>query len=631
MGRNSVDQVGIYDSRQFMRVNQVVGNRRVCALTRVSTQHEQQTNALVNQNQWIIDEISRHEDWLFDLHTDLYTDAGISGTSLKKRVEFNEMIQRAKSGQYDLIVTREVCRFMRNARLTLTLVDELEKCGVEVYFVNDGIWSFNKDDYFKLTIMSTYAEQESRKTSERVLSGQAVSRANGVQYGTGNILGYDLVKGIRSIDTTYVINEEQADTVRKIYELVLCGMGMKKIKHYLEENGHKTAKGKSKWYESTIERILRNKTYRGDIEYFKSYTEDPLTHERVSQLDRDRRVVKEGKHPAIIEVDMWNRVQEVIDSRLNHVANFDKSKKQLNGIVVNKNVYCRKMRCGCGRRFKLDLGRVDGTGTYRCYSLIDDGSQEKRLEKSLLLEDNCSVQGIIDWKLDLFTLKVFNCLSYNLDAVKERLLLAIEKSYVCKGRTGYSETDKIKLEDAISRFDDRLDRLLDMRVDGELSKEDYDRRKAKIEEDKVQKQQSLKNILVSMSDVDRKDETLNAVKEFLDDVLDFPKVKGNITQIPEPLIETYVNSIKACANNVFEYNIRVNPQAEVISPLVCPDEEYNSFIHPAMKHIDNSKAVLLAEFTVDYELAKQYANSLKKKVKRVHWEVPAIIRVYANI
>lgn len=154
---------------------------------------------------------------------------------------------------------------------------------------------------------------------------------------------------------------------------------MKKIKHYLGKNGNLTAKKRTKWHESTIERIARNRTYCGDFEYMQSVTIDPLTHERIKQKDKSRRIIRKGKHPAIIEPEMWNRVQEVIDSRVNHNLVSDGSKHIMRGIVTNKDVYCRKMRFGCGRRFKLDQGRKDGTGTYRCYALIDDGSQEKRL------------------------------------------------------------------------------------------------------------------------------------------------------------------------------------------------------------------------------------------------------------
>ena len=155
----------------------------------------------------------------------------------------------------------------------MTCFDETEE-GIRPHFA----WSFNKDDYFKLTIMSTYAEEESRKVSERVFSGQATARANGVHFGNGNILGYDLVKGKNSKETTYIINEEQAETVRVIYNLALQGYGMKKIKNYLEDNGYKTAYGKSRWYVSSIEKILRYKTYIGVYEYMQNVTINPLTH-----------------------------------------------------------------------------------------------------------------------------------------------------------------------------------------------------------------------------------------------------------------------------------------------------------------------------------------------------------------
>lgn len=127
----------IYDSRIFIQnKKKISGNLKVCAFTRVSTEHEQQVNALENQNQWITDLINQHPEWEFDAEKDLYVDEGISGTSMNKRKSFNEMISKAKAGVYDLIITREVCRFMRNAKITLMLVDELKQRGVEVYFVN---------------------------------------------------------------------------------------------------------------------------------------------------------------------------------------------------------------------------------------------------------------------------------------------------------------------------------------------------------------------------------------------------------------------------------------------------------------------------------------------------------------
>ncbi|MBO5072574.1 MAG: recombinase family protein [Eubacterium sp.] len=282
----------------------------------------------------------------------------------------------------------------------------------ETYFVNDGIWTFKADDYLKLMIMSQYAEQESRKNSESVLSGQATPRSNGVHFGNGNILGYDLVKGEKSCDTTYKINEEEAATVRKIFELSLKGYGMKRIRQYLEDHGYKAAQGKYKWYESTIERILRRRTYMGEYEYLQSVTSDPLKHSRIGFSKGDAT----GKRTA-------------------------------KGYAGNKDIYCRKLRCGCGRRFRKDMQAVNHTSTYRCYQLVDDRNQEERARRSEILQDNCSVYGIRDWKLDLFTLRVFDYLECNIREVKERLLAVVDNAFVETSKHKASQTDSAKIEE----------------------------------------------------------------------------------------------------------------------------------------------------------------------------------------
>lgn len=156
-----------FDARNVSKKRNIEKNKRKVAMyVRVSTEHEQQINALANQKQWAVGLANDNKDWVFNPETDLYVEEGLSGTSMKKRPAFEKMINKAKAGDYDLIAVREVCRFMRNAKLTLTLVDELIDAGVEVYFANDAIWSCNENDYFKLTIMAQYAEQESRKVSE---------------------------------------------------------------------------------------------------------------------------------------------------------------------------------------------------------------------------------------------------------------------------------------------------------------------------------------------------------------------------------------------------------------------------------------------------------------------------------
>lgn len=631
-----------HDARNVSRSRAVItGRRRVAIDVRVSTEHEQQMNALENQIQWARELGSDHEDWIFDVDRDLYVERGLSGTSMKKRPEFQKMIRLAKEGQYDLIVVREVCRFMRNAKITLNLVDELLSYGVEVYFVNDGIWSRNREDYFKLTIMAQYAEQESRKTSERVFSGQAVARENGNIFGNGNILGYRMIVGEKSKDSHYIIVEEEAETVKKIYELAMKGLGIKKIKHYLEGANpdgkeYKTAKGNTKWYESTIQRILRRPTYMGAIEHFQSVTEDPLTHTRRS-VDKAKRVQYDlsGKIPAIIEPDVWKTVQDAIDERVNHDFNNDKSKSGINGIVTNKNIFCRKMRCGCGRRFKYDEEKKkEGIfrGTYRCYSLIDDGSQEIRRKRSEILQDNCSVYGIRDWKMHFIILEVFKHLECDTEAVKNTMLNIIEQSFVAESLSGYSEEDLLRFKKEIVSLNKKNERIAEAYEAGVYSLETYSERKAVNDAEIIRIQDIIDKAEVEQFQDEQKEKTLDAVRKFIDDTLSFPKMNGYKVSVPEVLIETYINSIKACADNVFEVNIRVNPEVPVQIP-IKPDEEFNPQYDSANLFLDNSGSSLIAEFELTYEDAKKYTSlsNGKFKVKKTQFDKPISVRLYADL
>ena len=226
--------------------------RKMVFYGRVSTEHEAQLAALENQIQWYDDQAKLHPNWIV---TDKYIDEGITGTQAKKRPAFLRMIEDAKEGKFDLIVTREVCRFARNTVDTLVATRELKNIGVEVYFVEDNIWTMDGDGELRLTIMATLAQEESRKVSERVKAGQHISRNNGVIYGNGNILGYDLVEG------KYVINEEQAETVRMIFDMYLNeGIGATKIANELCRRKRVAASGQVKWTASNVSRILRNST-----------------------------------------------------------------------------------------------------------------------------------------------------------------------------------------------------------------------------------------------------------------------------------------------------------------------------------------------------------------------------------
>ena len=188
--------------------------RDVAIYARVSTEHEAQLSALDNQLDWYRPLLAQHPAWHL---VRTYVDEGITGTSANKRLQFLRMLADARKGKFDLILIREVSRFALNTVDTLQYTRQLKAIGVEVYFINDNIRTFDGDGDLRLTIMPTLAQDESRKTSIRVKSGQQTSMENGVYYGNGNILGYDRV------GKELIINLEQARTVRRIYDLYLSG------------------------------------------------------------------------------------------------------------------------------------------------------------------------------------------------------------------------------------------------------------------------------------------------------------------------------------------------------------------------------------------------------------------------
>lgn len=240
--------------------------RTIVFYGRVSTEHEAQLSALENQMQWYDDQLKYHPNWTL---VNRYIDEGITGTQAKKRPAFLQMLEDARQRKFDLIVTREVCRFARNTVDTLTTTRALKNIGVEVYFVEDNIWTVDGDGELRLAIMATLAQEESRKVSERVKAGQHVSREKGTLYGNGNILGYD------RIGDTYVINREQAETVRMIYDMYLYdGLGTGKIAQRLTELGRLNASGLNKWSHGVISRILNNQTYMGIMAYGKSFSKE---------------------------------------------------------------------------------------------------------------------------------------------------------------------------------------------------------------------------------------------------------------------------------------------------------------------------------------------------------------------
>lgn len=276
--------------------------RRVCGYARVSTDQEEQATSYEAQLDYYENYIKAHRGWVY---VGMYSDEGITGTSIKHREGFQEMIADALDGKIDLIITKSVSRFARNTVDSLQTVRTLKEHGVEIYFEKENIWTFDSKGELLITIMSSLAQEESRSISENTTWGRRKSFADGkVSVGFKNFLGYD-----RGPNGEFVVNEEQAQIVRLIYKWFLLGDSHYTIATRLTEMGIKSPGGKDRWHCSTVKQILKNEKYKGDALLQKEYTVDFLTKKKKKNRGEVPQYYVEGHHEAIVSKDDFDRAQ----------------------------------------------------------------------------------------------------------------------------------------------------------------------------------------------------------------------------------------------------------------------------------------------------------------------------------
>lgn len=454
-------------------------HRKMVFYGRVSTEHEAQMAALENQIEWYDDQAKYHPNWEV---LNKYIDEGITGTQAKKRPAFLQMIEDAKKGKFDLIVTREVCRFARNTVDTLVTTRELKNIGVEVYFVEDNIWTMDGDGELRLTIMATLAQEESRKTSERVKAGQHISRQQGMVYGRGNILGYN-----RKAKSTYTINPEQAETVRMIFDMYLQGeMGASKIANELTRLGRKNASGLVKWSPCVITRIVNNPTYMGYQAYGKSYSNNYLEQKRILNNDFSTYMLVKSNYEPIITEEEWYRCQEIKQRRVTKTigVSTDGKKKQPNhGKNETKDLWATKLKCRCGASFRRNRWHKNNNAPwsygYLCYNRLNNGSAQKRRDAGLDDTGYCDQTEIPDWKLEMMGKMIMEQV-WRTRA--EDIKLACEILQECyKPDSKSPRQNKSVMLANIEKLKSKKDILLDMRSDGEITKEEFLKKKEGID------------------------------------------------------------------------------------------------------------------------------------------------------
>ncbi len=520
----------------MMGYNTATVPRNIVIYARVSTEHEAQLSALENQLDWYKPLLEQHPEWNLIRS---YVDEGITGTSANKRPQFMRMLADANNGEFDLILTREVSRFARNTVDTLQYTRKLKAIGVEVFFINDNIKTFDGDGELRLTIMATLAQDESRKTSIRVKSGQKTSMENGVFYGNGNILGYDRV------GKDMIINPEQAQVVRKIYNWYLDGMGIRQIQFELEKAGIPTAMGKMRWYESNISKILKNPFYTGIIEYHKQFTPDFLEQKKINNFGELKRIRVDGRHKPIITLDEFNRVQAIMEEK-RKINPANKTGRKEKGKRPASDVWCKLLVCSCGCKFNRKVWHTTSSGIqygYECYSQIRNGTIKTRLNKGLPTDGFCTSQMIAGWKLQFMAKHLFKEFLKDtdriLDIAEEMLKKHIQDKKEVEDNTEIINSKQSELD----KLEKRLSNLITMRADGEIDKAQYQSMKSDIEENIHTLQEQIARLMPEEDEPEEEipdyNERLTVLRYVLERYLDFDSDED----IPEPVIEAFVEKI----------------------------------------------------------------------------------------
>ncbi len=343
---------------------------RVAPYCRVSTGSEEQQTSFTSQMEYYTQRIADTEGWTM---VRLYADEGITGTSTKKRTQFNKMIRDAEKGKIDLVITKSVSRFCRNTLDGLEYIRRLKKCGVGVYFEKENTNTLYMPNEMILTFLMSQAQAESESMSTNIQWGHRARFKQGiVHYNFNNFLGYR-----KGEDGEPEIDEEEAPTVRRIFARYLMGQSVGQICRDLTADGCKTARGGTRWSDHTVRHILQNEKYMGDAILQKTFTLDLFSRQQVKNEGQLPKYYVENAHVPIIDRDTFQRVQEEMARRSSLHKTSDKTKTE-QGKYSGKYALGGLLVCGeCGSPYRRVTYMPHGKKRYvwRCINRLEHGKK----------------------------------------------------------------------------------------------------------------------------------------------------------------------------------------------------------------------------------------------------------------
>lgn len=411
-----------------------------------------------------------------------YVDEGISGTTSKKRENFMRMIEDGEDKKFDLLITKEVSRFSRDTIDSLLYTRKLLEYDVCVYFLSDNIITASSDGELRLTIMSSMAQDEVRKISERTKFGFKRALEKGTVLGTDNIWGYKKNKG------KLVIDEEEAPCIRETFDIYAndSKVGLKKLSTILKEHGYCNHNG-NPIHPNTLKRIIQNPKYKGYYTGGLSTVVDYRSKKRNFNDQAEWKVYKDyEKVPPIVSEELWEKANQKLLARSKKATMYQKYQTLY---ALSGKLYCDKHKCGFVRKIRHYKNKDDVIYWY-CADFHKTGKK------------NCLPACFKEQDLYNILLSIFK--SYEI--YKEEICEELLSFYKELSKEEENVEQEAKLQNELEVLERKKDKLLDLALDGLLSKEDLSNKKVTIETE-------ISKIQAKLKELEGKKKTLKEEKE----------------------------------------------------------------------------------------------------------------------
>lgn len=504
---------------------------RVVYYARVSTDKDDQLNSLENQKNYFEEMIRENKNWVF---CGGYIDEGISGTAVKNRDEFLKMIEDATLGKIDMVVTKEISRFSRNTVDSIKYTEYLLKQGVIVYFLSDNLNTIGEDAEFRLTIMSSLAQDEVRKLSERVKFGVNRMIKDRKLIG-GNLTGYFKKDG------RYEINLEEAPIITYLFETYVSGkVGLRKIGQDLAKMGYLNSKGEP-YSGTTLTKFLTNPRYKGFYTARLTEVEDYKTHKK-KKVPRDRQIIeKDDRIPAIVSEELWNKANELYEMRKKspsrHILN---SEWSLENAKYSCLLYCKD----CGNVF-IRAGGSNRTKkpTWCCKRYKTEGVR------------SCASPIIREEYLDEMFIQIFSDFIDN----KKEYLNGVVNEYENIISNYKSFNDIESLNNQIVKIEMQKDRLLDLSIKGLLDDSEFKKRNDKFNNEINSLKRKINRLNSSDSELNKIKTQITEIRNILTSKVDLQQELPNLMRILVEKVEVEkINDDRKYIRLIIHFNFNVD-------------------------------------------------------------------------